>query len=98
MIIRQIGADDVPLLPAQDTISDDAKQAHADRVAEMLLTEERPLDIRLDGLFPKTPDDSIHFVSANEAVTAQLKQVSEPPAFQHMREVLFQRLKSCVAS
>jgi hypothetical protein len=98
MIIRQIGADDVPLLPAQDTISDGAKQAHADRVAEMLLTEERPLDIRLDGLFPKTPDDSIHFVSANEAVTAQLKQVSEPPAFQHMREVLFQRLKSCVAS
>ena len=92
MIIRQIGADDVPRPP----LNDDAKQAHYDNVTRMLATKERPLEIRLDGIFPETTEDSIHFVSAHAALTETLKQGTEPQAFRSMRDTLFERLKACV--
>jgi hypothetical protein len=94
MIIRSVGADEVPQLPL-DQVSDEARQAHVDRVSQQLKTIKRPLDIRFDGLFPKTREDSIHFVSADEALSAALRDSNEPQAFHCMRETLLQRLKEC---
>jgi hypothetical protein len=61
----------------------------------------RPFTITFDGLFPHTRGDSVHFVSANEALTAALQQLegtgrvsqAQPKAFNDMRDVLFTRLK-----
>eukprot|EP01047_Picozoa_sp_COSAG01_P073161 COSAG01_NODE_11840_length_1849_cov_1.579429_1_plen_249_part_00 len=95
MIIRSVGVDEVPQLPV-DQVTDQARQTHVDRVSRLLQKVERPLEIRFDGLFPKTREDSIHFVSANQALTTALRKNDEPEVFKSMRESLFQRLKGCV--
>ena len=93
MVIRQIGDAEVPMLPIQAEACAETKEAHEDHVLQMCRSTERPLDIRFDGLFPKTKEGSIHFVSANEALTATLNKTEEPEVFQSMRNSLFKRLK-----